>query len=255
MGRANRPGFTLIELLVVISIIALLISILLPALQAARDAARLVQCKSNQRQIALGMNIWANDNEQKIPRAAAPGVWWWTIWEEMGMPPMDPAPGGGMPQEAMDMEPFTGTVLSCPSMPNSSPNTRPYGANGFLRPLWTSETDVNPNYGDLNPYNARFSALESATETVWVADHGPFNATSNTSMLYRSTIAKMYANQPIADMPSYSSPELQPRHGGGDLANTVYMDGHASSHRASELPLGPGGAAYREMFWSGVETE
>lgn len=60
-------GFTLVELLVVIGIIALLISILLPALSKARSAARMSQCLSNHRQIMLAMNLYANENRGFIP--------------------------------------------------------------------------------------------------------------------------------------------------------------------------------------------
>lgn len=62
-------AFTLIELLVVISIIALLIAILLPALSAARDVAQSAKCLSTQRQIGLAMFFYANDYNDHLPPA------------------------------------------------------------------------------------------------------------------------------------------------------------------------------------------
>ena len=64
--RHVTAAFTLIELLVVISIIALLISILLPALSSARDAAKMTQNLSNMRQIQIGLTTYANDNDSSL---------------------------------------------------------------------------------------------------------------------------------------------------------------------------------------------
>lgn len=76
-SNAARPrhAFTLIELLVVISIIALLIGILLPALAAARDTARTAQCLSNVRSMAQGAYIFAADHKDHIPLSSSDTMW------------------------------------------------------------------------------------------------------------------------------------------------------------------------------------
>lgn len=89
MLRNTRQAFTLIELLVVISIIALLVAILLPALKQARQAAKTTACMSQLRQTGIMLHAYAQDNNDNIPpwhlksngdretieKSKAPGGW------------------------------------------------------------------------------------------------------------------------------------------------------------------------------------
>ncbi|MEA3224695.1 MAG: type II secretion system protein [Planctomycetota bacterium] len=67
----TRKGFTLIELLVVIAIIALLMAILMPALQRAREQGKRAVCLNNTKTLTLAWIMYADDNDGRIPRASA----------------------------------------------------------------------------------------------------------------------------------------------------------------------------------------
>ena len=92
LHRDRRAGFTLVELLVVIGIIALLISILLPALSRAKDQANRTACMSNLRQVATSFLLYAMDHKDKCPLGSRadnpgnvdlPGDWiHWRNWRE-----------------------------------------------------------------------------------------------------------------------------------------------------------------------------
>ena len=73
-----KRGFTLIELLVVIAVIAMLLAVLLPSLQLAKEAARKIICKNDLKQIGLSIKIYTEENDGKFPLNGA-GNWLWDV--------------------------------------------------------------------------------------------------------------------------------------------------------------------------------
>ena len=74
-----RRAFTLVELLVVIGIIAILIAILLPTLQKARDQSLRTKCAAHMRNVGQSIYIYANDNKGKLPQHNGGSNWLWDI--------------------------------------------------------------------------------------------------------------------------------------------------------------------------------
>jgi prepilin-type N-terminal cleavage/methylation domain-containing protein len=94
----RRKGFTLVELLVVISIIALLMAILMPALAQVRRLAQRIMCGTNLSAIGKAMIVYANDNEEEFPRAGGRNSRWATLgyitdWDHVQTGNENPEPG------------------------------------------------------------------------------------------------------------------------------------------------------------------
>jgi prepilin-type processing-associated H-X9-DG protein/prepilin-type N-terminal cleavage/methylation domain-containing protein len=134
--RQRGNAFTIIELLIVIAIIGALVSILMPAILGAREAARRTHCASNMRQIYHYFAIYANQHENWIPRSKYP-------WHGLEYPPPIQTPFPGWPHvvnpaymeqtNAYSLLEHIGRdkIFTCPSQP-ADWMTQTYRMNAFV---------------------------------------------------------------------------------------------------------------------------
>lgn len=258
-NRTTR-GFTLIELLVVISIIALLVGILLPALGAARRTARNVKCASNMRQLGLGFTSYATDNKDKYP-ANQPGTannaTWWYQADVIGpYLPGDLTTNSGS---------IGGLALPCPSDIENA-------ARSYTMNYWASSYKVVPPTNDYEYWDAsapKTSQLMLAVEawSVYPSDGQWFARPylgSETKTPYQHFVnfqeLTIYAERGITAIPDSRIDYNRHAESGTPFdshgtANFLFADGHVSPHSDSELVDRNTQKSRYEALWSTVDEK
>lgn len=152
-GRNRFRGFTLIELLVVVAIIAVLMAILLPSLNHARNNAKMVVCGSNLRQIGTAFMLYMQENQERIPNDNTTGNplrnWFGLVGYKTGTNSTAPA------VESRLLYGYVGNINSC-ICPMDNFNNAVSGVAGTVHHSWgTSYALNNQALSPISSYRVR----------------------------------------------------------------------------------------------------